>query len=249
MSFGDFSARYKQKTEAKEAATAPPPRDYDELNALRDRIVGVLLQDARRAHDLSEQDCASEVGVPLEYYRDWEAGKRSPTLPQLELLAYKIGVPVSYFWNTTTISAAEPERKVPAEAFTDLRDRVIGTLIRARRLELNLTADALATQSGLSGSQIEAMELARLPVTFATLTTLASALKVPLGYFMEDTSRIGDWLHTQEEYDRFTDMPDELREWVLQPTNQPFIEIAMKLSKLPVNDLRGVGENILNITL
>jgi len=247
MSFGDFSARYKQKTEAKEVA--PPPRDYDELNVLRDRIVGVLLQDARSAHDLSEQDCASEVGVPLEYYRDWEAGKRSPTLPQLELLAYKIGVPVSYFWNTKTVSAVEPERKVPSEAFTDLRDRVIGTMIRVRRLELNLSADELAAQSGLSGAQIEAMELARLPVTFATLTTLASALKVPLGYFMEDTSRVGDWLQAQEEYDRFTDMPDELRAWVLQTTNQPFIEIAMKLSKLPVNDLRGVGENILNITL
>ena len=35
---------------------------------------------------------------------------------------------------------------------------------------------------------------------------------------------------------------------VEQPVNQPFIDIAMRLSKLPVHELREVGENILNIT-
>lgn len=249
MSFGDISARLKKKSEDQQAATAPPPRDHAEVYALRARILGVLIRDARLAKGLTEQQCAAEVGVPLEYFVDWEYGKRSPTLPQLEMLAYYIGVPVSHFWNTKTVTGQPEDRSVPKEVFTELRDRLIGTLLRMAREEAGLSQEAVAETAGLNAEDIEAYELSKRPIPFSELTSLASAVKKPLSYFMEDTGRVGEWLSSQEAYQHFNELPQAVRDWVVLPTNQPFIEIAMKLSKLPVQELREVGENILNITL
>lgn len=246
MSLGDFSARYKKKSEEKNAATAPPPLDYGELHTLRARILGVLLQDARRSKGLTEAQCAAQASVPVEYYQQWELGQEAPTLPQLEILAYYIGIPVSHFWSNKVIG---DERQVAREEFNDLRDRVIGTLIRLKRNEYSMSEIDLALACGLQEGDIFDYEMARRPIPFTELTTIASALKVSVNYFMDDSSRVGEWLNSQEAYRKFDEMPPELREWVLRPSNQPFIEIAMRLSKLPVQELREVGENILNITL
>jgi transcriptional regulator with XRE-family HTH domain len=113
MTFGNIGAKFKEKAQERDAATAPPPMDYEELHSLRSRILGVLIRDARLMKGLSEQQCAVELGVPIEYFEQWELGKRSPTLPQLEMLAYFIGVPVGHFWNTKTISATHDERLLP----------------------------------------------------------------------------------------------------------------------------------------
>jgi transcriptional regulator with XRE-family HTH domain len=248
MSFGDIGARMKQKADEKKAANAAPPPDFAELHLLRGRILGVLLQDARLSKGRSENDCALEVGVPLEYYREWELGKRSPTLPQLEVLAYFIGVPVSHFWNTKTISAEEQERHIPKEDFIALRDRVVGALIRIKRTELGLSEADLASACGLDPILIEQIELARAEIPFTVLTSVASALRVPINYFMDDSSRVGEFLGGQEAYRKFGDLPAEVRDWVVQSSSLPFIQIAMKLSKIPVQELRAIGENILDIT-
>ena len=248
MSFGDVAARLRKKSDEQTAADAPPPRDHQELYTLRARILGVLIKDARLAKGFTEQDCAAEVGVPLEYFYEWELGKRSPTLPQLEMLAYFVGVPVSHFWNTKTITAQQDERHVPKEAYTELRDRVIGTLLRMARKEAKLSQDELAEAAGLTADDINAYEFGQSPIPFTELTSLATAVKVPLSYFMDDSRRVGEWLSTQEAYRRFNELPDPIREFVLQPAHQAYIEIAIRLSKLQVQELREVGENILNIT-
>lgn len=135
MSFGDVSARLKKKNDEQAAASAPPPRDYHELYTLRARILGVLIRDARLAKGASEEDCAAEVGVPLDYFRDWELGKRSPTLPQLEMLAYFVGVPVSHFWNTKTISTQHEERHVPKKRIPNCGIASLGhcSVLRVKR--------------------------------------------------------------------------------------------------------------------
>ncbi len=249
MSFGDVAARLRSKKEDQQAASAPPPRDHKELYTVRARILGVLIQDARTAKGLNEADCAAEVGVPLEYYREWELGLRTPTLPQLEMLAYFVGVPVSHFWDTKTISGEQEARHVPSEAYTDLRDRVVGTQLRVARQEAALSQDELAAATGLASADIDAYELGQSPIPVTELTSLASAVKKPLSYFLDDASRVGEWLISQEAYRRFNDLPQAVRDFVSSPSNLPYLEIAMKLSKLPKNELREVGENILNITL
>lgn len=247
MSFGDVAARLKKKQEEQ----APPPveRDHEEVHTLRARILGVLIRDARQASGKSQIEVAEGLKVSEDHVRDWEYGRVSPSLPELELLAFFLGVPVSQFWNTKTLSTQEEERTTPdLQEYEGLRDRVIGALLTLARKESKLSQEEVAKATGLTVEQLAAYELGQQSVPFPELTSLSTVLKKPLSYFLENTGRLGGWLALQEEYNRFSQLPEDIRAFVTQPVNQAFIEIAIRLSRIPVHELRTVGENILNIT-
>jgi len=44
-------------------------------------------------------------------------------------------------------------------------------------------------------------------------------------------------------------MPLELQEFILKPVNQPYLELAQKLSQMSVDKMRDVAEGLLDITL
>ncbi len=247
MSFGDIAARMKKKQE-EAAPPAPVERNHVEVYALRGRILGVLLRDARSSNGTTEAEVAEVLNVSEDQVRDWEFGREAPSLPQLEMMAYFLGVPVSHFWNTKTISAEQDERRVPEAQYSELRDRVIGAKLTLARKEAKLSQEELADATGTTPEQIAAYEFGQQSVPFPVLTSLSTAVRKSLGYFLEDGNRVGSWLSLQDEYQRFSELPEELRAFVTQPVNQPFIDIAMRLSRLQVQELREVGENILNIT-
>ena len=247
MSFGDVAARLKKKQEEQ----APPPveRDHEEVHALRARILGVLIRDARQASGKTQIEVAEGLKVSEDQVRDWEYGRTAPSLPELELLAYFLGVPVSQFWSTKTLSKQDEERDTPTpEEYEGLRDRVIGALLTIARKDARLSQEEVAKASGLTVDQIAAFEFGQQPIPFPELTSLSTIVKKPLSYFLENTGRLGVWLALQEEYNRFSQLPEDIRAFVTQPVNQAFIEIAIRLSRIPVQELRTVGENILNIT-
>ena len=43
-------------------------------------------------------------------------------------------------------------------------------------------------------------------------------------------------------------MPAEIRDFALKPINQSYLELAMKLSKMPAGQLRVIAEGLLEIT-
>jgi len=54
---------------------------------LRAKIIGVLLRDARLAANKSPKECAELLGLSASAYSSFELGKKSLSLPELELLA------------------------------------------------------------------------------------------------------------------------------------------------------------------
>ena len=248
MSFSDISARMKKKKQEDESLAEPVERNYEEVHTLRARILGVLIRDARLANGASEAEVAAALDVTEDQVSAWEFGQEAPGLPQLEMLAYFLGIPVSHFWNTKTISGQEEERQIPREHYGELRDRVIGAMLTIARKDAKLSQEELAAASGLTPEHIAAYEMGQMSIPFPELTSLSTAVRKPLSYFLEDGNRIGNWLALKEEYQRFSQLPEEVRAFVIQPVNQPFIDIAMRLSRLQVQELRTVAENILNIT-
>lgn len=247
MSFSDVSARFKKQ---RGEFGPTPERNHEEIRLLRARILGVLLRDARLSHGSSVAEVADKLRVPPQTVEAWELGDQSPSLPQLEMLAYTLEIPISHFWSAKTYAAEEVEgAPIPTEEYNQLRDRVIGVRIAVARQEAGMTPEALAKEAGLAADQLAVYEQGLASVPFPELTSLAAALRHPVSYFLEGTGQVGRWLALQEEYARFSGLPDELRAFVAQPVNQPFIEIAMKLAKMPLQELRTVGEKILDITL
>src|SRR5262249_44489941 len=157
MSFGDIAARLKKKQDEQ----APPPveRDHEEVHLLRARILGVLIRDARQANGKTQAEVAEALKVTEDQVRDWEYGRVAPSLPELEMLAYFLGIPVSQFWSTKTLSAQDEERDAPPpDEYEGLRDRVIGTLLTLARKDAKLSQEELAKASGMTVEQIAAYE-------------------------------------------------------------------------------------------
>jgi hypothetical protein len=48
---------------------------------------------------------------------------------------------------------------------------------------------------------------------------------------------------------KFLELSEEMQNFVRQPVNRPYIELAMKLSSMSREKLRAVAEGLLDITL
>ncbi len=248
MSFNDLAAKFRQHA-AKQADTkAEAPPNFEELYLVRARILGVLIQDARQAADLDTDTCAQRVGVARETFEAWEMGKAMPSLPQLELLAYAVGLPISHFWGTDLTDTYE-RQNIDSGEYVQVRNRLIGAMLRAARENAGLTPDQLARATGISNGHVTAYELGTRPIPSPVLVSLASACRVNMAYFLENGNRVGEFLLLQEDLKAFSALPDTLRQFIAQPINQPYLEIARKLAEMGTSELREIATSILDITL
>lgn len=245
--FKAVSARFKRAAEADE--TAQHVVDHAESLALRGKMIGVLLLDARRQAGRSLDDCARLLHVSSEQVERWEFGDDVPTLPQLELLAYFLGVPVSHFWSMDTLEATADDLVSAQVEYVALRNRMIGALLRIAREESDISLEALSAASGVAAEQITRYEQGEAAVPMHELTVLSNGLKKNVSYFLESGSHLGDWLAMREEWKHFTHLPPDVRRFAANPLNIGFLEIAIMFSQMPADRLRRVGESVLNISL
>ena len=80
--------------------------------AIRSKKLGVLIQSARLASDKTIEDCAGATSISAQQLEDYEEGNSSPSLPELEALAFYLKIPIDYFWGREIITPSQDEPKV-----------------------------------------------------------------------------------------------------------------------------------------
>lgn len=222
---------------------------YQQTIRVRGRKLGILIYDARVSRGRTVEKCAQSMGVPVEDYLKIEAGEFAPTLPQLEMLAFYLDIPLEYFWGAQTmssLSSADPVTLPPK--LVELRQRIIGTRLRMARTALNLSITELANKTFISGEKIQAYEFGQTPIPLPELEVLAAALDIRTEDLLDQRGPIGRWRTDKSAMRHFLELPPEVREFVGKPVNLPYLELAMRLSDLSVEKLRGVAEGLLEIT-
>jgi transcriptional regulator with XRE-family HTH domain len=216
---------------------------------LRSKTLGVLLQDARLAARLSVKDCANAIGISTSTYNSYEKGKKAPSLPELEALSMFFNLPISHFWGTEAISDDPASiEKIDLNRLIALRHRMIGALLQQERRAAGFSMKSLATEAGLPKSRIKAYELGERPIPVPDLEILLNVLGSNIEKFFDRNGPIGQWMLRQNAITDFLDLPPELQEFVRQPVNRPYLELALHLSELSAEKLRSVAEGILDIT-
>jgi transcriptional regulator with XRE-family HTH domain len=217
---------------------------------LRQKKIGVLMLDARRSVRWKPSDCAEVLGISTEAYQAFEAGTASPSLPQLELLAYKLRVPLAHFWGDTALtSKSNGAAAKKAEQVLALRHRIVGTLLRKARTEQNLSLQDLADQVGIGAEDLELYEFGKKQLSLPELEHLTRILGRSIQEFYDSHGPVGSWVREQQVIEQFSELPAELQEFVSKPVNRPYLELAARLSQMSVDKLRGVAEGLLEITL
>jgi transcriptional regulator with XRE-family HTH domain len=217
---------------------------------IRSKKLGVLINNARQVNATPAPTCAQVMGIPLAQYEAYERGELSPSLPELEALAFFLKIPLDYFWGRDITGIPISEAPVPdSSRLMALRDRFIGASIRRSRLEAGLTIEDLSEKVGIPPNQLQGYEFGTQPIPIPELEVIATALNRPLKEFQDNRGPIGTWIKQQRAVQNFAELSPELQDFISKPINRPYIELAYRLSEMSVEKLRAVAEGLLEITL
>jgi transcriptional regulator with XRE-family HTH domain len=216
---------------------------------LRTRKLGVLIRDARLVVRKTIPECARAVGVTTGIFRSYEEGCRAPSLPEMEVLAYFLDLPMRHFWSKDAISDDAPlTDALNLPALVGVRQRMIGALLRQEREKASVSLKALSAQSEVPTSRLKAYELGERPIPMPELEGLIVILGGHVESLFDQTGPIGQWMNQQKTIQDFLQLPVDLQDFICKAVNRPYLELALKLSGLSTEKLRSVAENLLDIT-
>ena len=217
--------------------------------AIRSRKLGVLIRDVRLAARKTLPECARVVGVTSGILRAWEEGRRAPSLPELEVLAYSLHLPLHQFWSKEAVSDDTPSTEtMNLPALVGIRQRLVGAHLRQQRENASLSLRTLSEQSGISTARLKAYEMGERPIPLPELEGLVALLGGQIETIFDQTGPIGQWMVQQKAVQDFLQLPPELQNFVSKPVNRPYVELAMKLSGMSTEKMRSVAEDLLDIT-
>jgi transcriptional regulator with XRE-family HTH domain len=219
---------------------------------LKAKKLGIRIAGRRLKSGMSAERLCASTGLSLETLEGFELGETSPTLPELESIAFYLGT------NTYDLVNNDPMGEVQSAfdlnsilELNNLRNRKIGIHLKKTRMEKNLTLDEIARRTRIALQTIEQYELGLLPIPYHVLESLCSALEISIQDFY---SKTGPFSPKPSQPERIADqstadpLPAEVMEFVGNSANRPYVELAKKLSEVNAQKLRAIAEALLEIT-
>lgn len=215
---------------------------------IRAKKLGNYISEARIAGGHSIAELSEKIGISSETMGEYENGNQSPSLPELELLAYTLQKPLEYFIEGDT-HVPEGARPIVLDRFLGIRQRIIGTQLRKARVEAKLTLEDISRKTGIDADKLHTYEMGDVAIPLPELDALVSALNVSIRDFQDKHGPVGEWLIEQQQVNAFLELSDDIRAFISKPVNVPYLELAVRLSEMSVEKLRSVAEGLLEITL
>ncbi len=207
---------------------------------LRAKMLGALTREKRLETGKSLKDMAKLIGTTTSTLSSYEHGRKSISLPELELLAFHLDTPLRYFLSHSADDVGEDYKFDPVIMVT-LRQRMIGAMLRKRRLEQGMSIRELAATVDMPTSRVSNYERGVRPIPIPDLESLVDALQQSLDELIDHEGPIGNWHMTQQAFERFCELPAELRAFFSTPEKEPYLKMAERLSKLDLHALQRVA--------
>lgn len=218
----------------------------EQSRTLRGKILGALLRDARLDSGKSMKELGEMIGSSYSTISSFEHGRKSFSLPELELLAYHLDVPLQHFLDPSTESLADEPRFEPS-IMIELRDRMIGAMLRERRNQLSYSIREVAERTDMPPSRISAYERGQRSIPLPDLESLLIVLEDSLDRYIDQDGPIGVWHRNQEAFEQFKELPGDLRQFFSDPDHMTYLRLARELSKLDVRDIRSIHQALEDI--
>ena len=142
----------------------------------------------------------------------------------------------------------------PVADFSDLlaaRRKSIGTQLQAARENGGKSAEELAKAVGIEANELTKLEDGSNAVSISMAEKIASALGISMKELQDPADESPLFNHEQQQrlMREINEMPEDVRAFIVKPSNQPYLKMAMNLSEMEVNRMRDFAEGILDITL
>ena len=166
------------------------------------------------------------------------------------MLAFYLDMPLPHFSGDEIKSDDPlPSENLEISSLYERRNNLISARIKQARADLKLSYKALSQETGISMARIKKFENGVEPVPLPELESLLRVFSLTLNELLDPQYQVEEWVLQENAVQEFKQLPLELQEFVIKPYNQPYLEIAQKLSKMSVEKLRDVAEGLLDITL
>ncbi len=209
--------------------------------AVERKIIGVLMRAAREQSHRSHKQVAQRLGVSAARVRQYESGAREVSLPELEMLALYLQVPLSYFINPDSSIQEDMPAPPQPEKIKSLR-AMIGERLKQARVSAGKSREDCAQVARIKPSALARYERGLGDVPITQLERLAAFLGVNLFYFLQDQrAEQIDVL----DLEKLARLPKEVRMFVLNSDNLPYLRMAIKFRDLPHDKLKELGEILL----
>ena len=214
---------------------------------LRRKIIGVLIKQARLEAGKSLKETAAVLGCSPDRLSQYESGEKAPSLPEVEMLARFFSVPLEDLLDETHRQENKPP--LPPPEVIPIRHKIIGVQLRQARRAAGLTQKELAKAVNCSAEHLSQYERGQRPIPMPELEALAEALNLRFSDLVDaDLGPDSPEARRQRNLERLALLPEPVQEFVLNPVNIMYIEMAMKVSSLPADTLRQIAEGLLDIT-
>jgi transcriptional regulator with XRE-family HTH domain len=214
---------------------------------LRNKVLGAMLRQARNKSGKSLKEMAALIGTNPGRLSAYERGLKSISIPELELFSYQLSIPIRSFLGEDTGGSSKSD--IDPKVMISLRRRMIGALLKTHRMEANLSIRKLSRETQLPASRIAAYERGSRSIPIPDLEILAERLGRRIDDYIDSEGPIGTQEMQLKTVDMFSNLQPELREFLSNPVNEPYLRLAKRLSELDVGRLRTVAEGLLEITL
>jgi transcriptional regulator with XRE-family HTH domain len=222
--------------------------ELQETIEVRGRVLGLLLRQAREQAGKTVRDVADALGCSSARIKAYELGERSPTLPEIELAAYYLQVPLSYFFDEHALGRGRQPVGDP-QGVVAVRQRIVGALLQQARVAAHRTLRDVSREVGITRHRLRQVELGDRPVPLPLLEALANELGIELDYFRDGTpDDIAEWDAAASDFAGFQRLPADVRRFVLMQANVGYLQVAMHLSQMSAERLRAIAEGLLDIT-
>jgi transcriptional regulator with XRE-family HTH domain len=218
--------------------------------SIRNRIIGILVKRARLEASRTQRECAEFLGCSASTFSQYEQGRQGLSLPQLEALAYFLDISPESLWDDSYAPPRElAEEPLPLEQLLLLRRKILAVQFRQCRLAAGLSQRDLGQLLERSAYMISQYEHAQRDVPLAELEIAAEQCGQPLADFIDhDTIPLGQAEQQRLTLARLNELPADVRDFVLRPTNALYLRIAMLISAMKADSLRQIAELLLDIT-
>jgi transcriptional regulator with XRE-family HTH domain len=221
-------------------------KDRAAQQILRRKIIGVLIRRARLEAGKSLKDAAEVLGCSPDRVSQYESGEKAPSLPEVEMLARFFSVSLEDLLDETR---QQGKTTPPPPEVIPIRDKILGVQLRQARLAADLTQKELAKSVNCPVGRLSQYERGQRPIPVPELEALVEALRLRFSDLVDaDLGPDSPQARQERNLERLNQMPQHIQDFVLNPVNILYLELAMKVGSLPVDTLRQLAEGLLDIT-
>lgn len=206
-----------------------------------DHVAEGLLK-AREFRGLGLKEIADLMGISPAVLKSYENGRYLPSLPTLESLAYIYQVPLDILLSPDKLEdfTNQPNSE-QLRQLMNVRRNIISTTLQIALDNKELSQKDLADRAGISRPKIKRY-LDGDDIPLDDLEKISSAIAVDQNQLLDSESQIGLWQVKQKAFEKFSQMPEKMVEFLGNNENLDFIYLAESLTSLELTELEKLSD-------